>query len=223
MLTRPANMAGVIAASVPPQMTTSASPARISRRASSSAYAPLAQASALALTGPCAPTSMATSQAGMLVREEGTKCERARSALGGQQPAYGGLDGVEAGDGGVDDHADPGGVAGVDGEPGVGDRLAGGDHRELAEPGHPSQLFAGEVFGRREAPHLGGDPGGQRGGIEGGDRADARLAGQQALPGAVAVETERRDGTDASDDDVVGLDHLAVAPQHPAMAPLSRH
>ena len=54
-------------------MTTSASPPAISRRASSRAAVPLAQASALALTGPWTPRSMATSQAAMLRIVEGTK------------------------------------------------------------------------------------------------------------------------------------------------------
>ncbi len=68
----PANIARAIPASVPPATTTSASPPRISRRASSTAAVPLAQASALAVTGPCAPRSIATSQAAMLRIVEGT-------------------------------------------------------------------------------------------------------------------------------------------------------
>ena len=72
MFARPANIAAEIPASVPPATTTSASPARISRRASSNAALPLAHASALAVTGPWAPRSIATSQAGMFGIVEGT-------------------------------------------------------------------------------------------------------------------------------------------------------
>src|SRR5699024_6759808 len=72
MALSPLNIAGVIEASVPPTMTTSASSASSSRRASKSAYAPLAQARALAFTGPWMPWSIAISQAGIFVSEEGT-------------------------------------------------------------------------------------------------------------------------------------------------------
>jgi hypothetical protein len=68
----PANIASLIAASVPPAMTTSASPLKISRRASSSAAVPLAQASADALTGPWVLRSIATSHAAMLRIVEAT-------------------------------------------------------------------------------------------------------------------------------------------------------
>ncbi len=72
MFARPANIAAEIPASAPPAMITSASPEMIRRRASSSEALPLAHASALAVTGPCAPRSIATSQAGMFGIVEGT-------------------------------------------------------------------------------------------------------------------------------------------------------
>lgn len=73
MVLSPVNITGVMAESVPPATTTSASPARTVRRASSRAWMPLAQARAEALTGPCVARSMATSQAGMFGMTEETK------------------------------------------------------------------------------------------------------------------------------------------------------
>ena len=72
MFASPANITGVMPASVPPAITTSASSAKMRRRASSSAALPLAQASALAVTGPCRCRSIETSQAGMFGIISGT-------------------------------------------------------------------------------------------------------------------------------------------------------
>ena len=65
MLARAAKATGRMALSVPPAMTTSASPCSIRRCASTKACTPEAQAATLATTGPRRPFWMLTWQAAM--------------------------------------------------------------------------------------------------------------------------------------------------------------
>ena len=136
----------------------------------------------------------------MLVSDDGHEVAVGRDRLRcGQQPAGGGLDGVEAGDGRVHHHADPGGVVGVDRQLRVGDRLPGRRHRELGEPRGPADPLVVEVTASGRSLHLGAIRVGQAAGVEGGDRADAGPAGEQVLPGDVPADADRGDRADAGD------------------------
>ena len=73
---------------------------------------------------------------------------------------------------------------------GLGERLVGGDHRELGEAVGAARLAPAEVIGRLEvaaAPEAVGDP---------------RLAGDPALDQRLGADPERGDGADAGDDDL---------------------
>ncbi len=73
MAANPPMLMGVIAASAPPQIITSASPRWISRKESPMACAPLVQAVAVAELGPLAPVRMETQPEARLMMVAGMK------------------------------------------------------------------------------------------------------------------------------------------------------
>ena len=104
--------------------------------------------------------------------------------------------------GAVDDDAQP--VAGGrDVDACVRDGLAGRADRELAEARRAPRALGTEQRLGIEPAHLAGDADGESRRVEVRDRADARAPGDEAVPRGRGVEAERRDRTQARDDDVV--------------------
>jgi len=82
----------------------------------------------------------------------------------------------------------------LDGELGGGDGV-------LDEEVHLPSLFFFDEGAGIEILDLAGEPGGEAGGVEPGDRPDAAGAAQQALPGRTGSDAERGDQADAGDHD----------------------
>ena len=136
MAAKPPTPRGVIAASLPPAIITSASPRWMSRNESPTAWALVVQAVQVAEFGPLAPVRMETQPEARFTIAEGMKngltlrgppfrsasCSRSMVA----KPA----------DAAADVHAHLLRVRGVHHEPGILDREVGGGHRELDEPVH---------------------------------------------------------------------------------------
>jgi hypothetical protein len=176
----PPNVTGVIPALVLPAITTSASPARMSWQARSSASLPLAGVHG------AVHAQVDHDLAGGHVRQ-GRGHEVRTQRLPVDKLTGGRLDRVETGDRHVDHDACIIPVA--DGEPGVPDGLARGGDRELGEPGGSSQPPAVQDGRRIEPADLGCDTHGQIARVECGDRPGAGVAGDQVPPGGLPVVT----------------------------------
>ena len=207
---KPAIGSGCTHASAPPTSTTSARSKRSRSRPQRMASAPEAQALTGACTPPLAPIGEPDRGGGAVGHEH-------RDGEGGDplgalllQDVVLAEQGQRPADAGAEDDGDALGV-----DPGVARRRSrrhaslGGDDRDL--------LAAVEAAGPDPVDLLGrvvGEPGDELGGElldpVVGDAGDPRPPGQQRVPGAGHVATERRGGAEAGDDDVVVV--LMTAP-----------
>ena len=197
---KPAMPTRVIGASVPPQNITSARPRRIASSPSPIAMFEAAHAVHSAASGPCAPSSIETHAAAMFgmiwTIANGLVRSGPRSSRLWKQFS----NGVEPADPGGDGSADAI-WRGGDRDPAVRLRHPRGRERELREAVHAPRLLAVDPDRRVEVLELAGEVDVVAGRVEVRDRAGARLAGDEALPGRVGVVPERRHHADAGDDD----------------------
>src|SRR5690606_35718936 len=106
----------------------------------------------------------------------------ARAALGLLERGL--LDALQAADAGADGHADALGRLTLDRDAGIGDRHQRRSHAVVDEGIHLLDVLRRNPLRRVEAAHFARDPGRERGGVEVGDRADARAAVDDAVPAA---------------------------------------
>src|SRR5690606_36783816 len=110
------------------------------------------------------------------------------------------LDALQAADAGADGHADALGVLARDLQAGVPDR----HHRRrvavVDEGIHLLQVLGSNPLRSVEVLDLAGDAGRERGGIEVGDRADARAPGGDPVPAGSQVIAQRREDAHTGDD-----------------------
>ncbi len=124
--------------------------------------------------------------------DDGARHEERRqlARAGGQQLLVVLLDVGETTDARADGGADALAVFLVQLQPGVADRLDGGDHAVLHEQVHLARFLGGQVVLQRELRHQAGEFGGEGLGIEVLDGPDAAAAGLDALPGAGHVRPQ---------------------------------
>ena len=195
----PPTPSGVMAASLPPAIMASASPRWMSRKESPMAWALVVQAVQVAEFGPLGPGADGDPARGQVHDrggdEEGAdpararrfmqrRCARARWWRSRRCRCRCRRPTISA-------------FAGVDREPGVLHREVRGRHRELDEAVHLLDVLLLHPAQRVEALHLAGEAGGVLGGVEEGDGAGARPAGQEALPGLLGADAERGHEPDA--------------------------
>src|SRR5439155_11722871 len=102
-----------------------------------------------------------------------------------------------------DQYADLGRVRLVDGQPGVGERLARREQGELAEAIEPPRLLRREQLLGVKILHLAGDRHVEVRRIEEADGADARLPFDQIAPGLGHAVPDWRDRAEPGDDDLL--------------------
>ncbi len=79
--------------------------------------------------------------------------------------------------------------------------LLRGGHGQENVPVHPPCLFRRDQRGRIEPVDLAGDRDGELARVERLDEADPAAAREGSLPGGLGIEADRRDGSEAGDDD----------------------
>ena len=201
MAANPPTPMGVMAASAPPAIMTSASPCWMMRKESPMEWALVVQAVAVASFGPLAPTRMETCPAARLTMEAGMKNGRDLARAAFEERGVLALDHVESADAGADVDADHLGVFGRDLQLRHFHRFVGGGDGEVNEAAHLLYFFFLDEVERVEVANLGGNLAGKGGGVEGGDAADAAFAGEQRLPYRFGSLAHGADQADAGDDD----------------------
>ena len=110
------------------------------------------------------------------------------------------LDERKASDAGADDHPDALVIAGGNVQRGVIDGHLGRGHGVVNEGVGLLDLLLLDPRLGLEAVDLAGDLAGEGGGVEFGDAADAGASFEQAAPGRLVADPQRRDHADPADD-----------------------
>ena len=203
---KPPTRTSLMPASDDPAIITSASPRRIISHASPRAWPPVAQADETAKLGPRAPKTMAAWPAARLGIAIGMKnglirsgpfVDRDRGLLGERGAAA---------DPGPEDDPGPLGEEPVEPlrEAGVGQRLARRHEGELRVAVVAALLLAIQDRRRVEVGDLAGDPRRHARRVEGGDRPDARAAGDEPVPGGGDIAAEGGHHPQPGDDHPAG-------------------
>ena len=211
MAANPPTLIGVIDASDPPAIITSASPRRMISVASPIACADAVQAVHVARFGPRAPKRIDTCPAARLMMDAGMKNGEIRRGPPVEQLFVLPLDRREPADARRDEDADLVGHRRRDGQLRVVHRELAGRERVLDEDVGLLDVFLLHELQGIEASDLPRNARRERRRIEVRDRRDAAAAGKQRVPVRGRPDTDRRDQTDAGDDHSPG--HVASLPR----------
>jgi hypothetical protein len=95
---------------------------------------------------------------------------------------------------------------------------AGGGDGELGIAVEPARAPLLDVVGGVKPVHLARDPGLEHRRVESGDGPDGRSPAAESLPQPLGAEADRRDRSDAGDDDATAVVHPIFPPRRPAAA-----
>ncbi len=198
---KPPTPIGVIAASEPPAIITSASSRWMISKASPMACADAEQAVQVAEFGPLAPKRIETWPAARLMMAAGMKNGEIRRGPPSMQRLVLALDGAEPADADAMNTPTRVAISGVTVSAGVVHRELRRGDRVLDEDVHLLDVFLVDELQRVEALDLARDPRGELRGVELRDRSDPALAGAERLPVRLGPDAERRHEADARHDD----------------------
>ncbi len=201
MAAKPPTPIGVMAASEPPAIITSASSRLMISKASPMACAEAEQAVHVAELGPLAPKRIETWPAARLMMAAGMKNGEMRRGPPSRKRTVLALDRAEPADARRDEDAGPDRHLRADLQPRILHRELRGGDRELDEDVHLLDVLLVDELQRVEVLDFARDARRELGGVEPGDRADAAPSRAERFPVRAGPDAERRHEADARHDD----------------------